>query len=48
MTVWDLETIYQVPLILKEQGLLDVLTRGLGLDQLPLTPERIKKGCPTS
>ncbi|KAH8690890.1 CTP synthase [Talaromyces proteolyticus] len=44
MTVWDMETIYQVPLILNEQGLLDVLTRGLRLDKLELAPSMVQKG----
>jgi CTP synthase len=44
MTVWDMESIYQVPLILEEQGLLDVLSRGLALDKLPLPAPRIEKG----
>jgi CTP synthase len=44
MTVWDMESIYQVPLILKEQGLLDVLSRGLRLDKLELPAPRLHQG----
>ncbi|KAL1877085.1 hypothetical protein VTK73DRAFT_8893 [Phialemonium thermophilum] len=44
MTVWDMDTIYQVPLILRDQGLLEVLTRGLRLDKLDLSPSRTEKG----
>ena len=44
ITVWDLETIYQVPLMLQDQGLLHVLTAGLGLDKLSLSEPRIQQG----
>ncbi|KAI9152069.1 CTP synthase [Paramyrothecium foliicola] len=44
MAVWDMDTIYQVPLILKDQGLLDVLARGLRLDKLDLPAPRVEQG----
>ncbi|CAJ2508804.1 Uu.00g138300.m01.CDS01 [Anthostomella pinea] len=42
--VHDMETIYQVPLLLHEQGLLQLLRRGLELDKLTLASENITKG----
>ncbi|KAI1484430.1 CTP synthase N-terminus-domain-containing protein [Biscogniauxia mediterranea] len=44
ITVRDIETIYQVPLLLEEQGLLDRLREGLMLDQLPPPPTLVEKG----
>ncbi len=44
MTIWDMDTIYQVPLILRDQGLLEVLTHGLKLDQLALSAPRLEQG----
>jgi CTP synthase len=44
MAVWDMPTIYQVPLTLREQGLLDVLSRGLRLDKLALSAPRLQQG----
>ena len=40
----DMETIYQVPLLLQEQGLLNVLKKGLALDKPVLAPMEIQKG----
>lgn len=40
----DLETIYQVPLLLEEQGLLKVLQKGLNLGNPPKSPAMIQKG----
>ncbi|KAK4193894.1 putative CTP synthase [Podospora australis] len=42
--VHDMETVYQVPLLLEEQGLLKLLRKGLALDQVSLSPERIANG----
>ena len=42
--VHDMETVYQVPLLLQEQGLLQLLRKGLELDKLPLSTERVTKG----
>jgi CTP synthase len=39
-----METIYQVPLLLEEQGLLRLLQRGLALDKLALSPVMVQKG----
>ncbi|KAI4869284.1 CTP synthase [Hypoxylon rubiginosum] len=44
VTVRDIETIYQVPLLLEEQGLLARLREALLLDQLSLPPSLIHKG----
>ncbi|KAL7628191.1 CTP synthase ura7 [Parahypoxylon ruwenzoriense] len=44
VTVRDIETIYQVPLLLEEQGLLDRLREALMLDQLSLPPTLVSKG----
>src|SRR5436305_2036837 len=44
VTVRDMETIYQVPLLLEEQGLLNRLRETLMLDQLTLPPTLINKG----
>ncbi|KAL7946916.1 CTP synthase N-terminus domain-containing protein [Trichoderma barbatum] len=42
--VHDMETIYQVPLLLHEQGLLQRLRTGLGLDSLTFTPAMAASG----
>ncbi|KAH7325100.1 CTP synthase N-terminus-domain-containing protein [Stachybotrys elegans] len=42
--VRDMETIYQVPLLLEQEGLLKILQKGLALDKEPLTPARVQKG----
>lgn len=39
-----METIYQVPLLLGEQGLLKLLQKGLALDKLALSPAMVQKG----
>lgn len=39
-----METIYQVPLLLEEQGLLKLLQKGLALDNSVLPPAAIQKG----
>ena len=39
-----METIYQVPLLLEEQGLLKLLQKGLALDKAVLSAERVEKG----
>lgn len=39
-----METVYHVPLLLREQGLLKLLTKGLDLDKLSVAPESIAKG----
>ncbi|ORY69770.1 CTP synthase N-terminus-domain-containing protein [Pseudomassariella vexata] len=41
--VRDMETIYQVPLLLEEQGLLRLLRKGLALDK-PALPPMVQKG----
>ena len=40
----DMETVYQVPLLLHEQGLLQRLRTGLELDKLPMSPAVATKG----
>lgn len=42
--VRDMETIYQVPLLLEEQGFHKILQKGLALDKPTWDPEMIKKG----
>jgi CTP synthase len=42
--VRDMDTIYQVPLLLEEEGLLQLLRKGLALDKVDLPPARIQKG----
>lgn len=42
--VRNMDTIYQVPLLLEEEGLLKLLKRGLALDQVELSPARVQKG----
>ncbi|KAK6958125.1 CTP synthase [Daldinia eschscholtzii] len=44
VTVRDIETIYQVPLLLEEQGLLHRLREALMLDQLSIPPALVHKG----
>ncbi|KAI0140183.1 CTP synthase [Hypoxylon sp. NC0597] len=44
LTVRDIETIYQVPLLLEDQGLLDRLREALMLDQLSLPHTMVNKG----
>lgn len=39
-----METVYHVPLLLHEQGLLKLLTKGLDLGKLSAGPERVAKG----
>jgi CTP synthase len=39
-----METIYQVPLLLEEEGLLKVLQKGLALDKPVLSPGMVEKG----
>lgn len=40
----DMETIYQVPLLLRDEGLLNLLKEGLALDKTPLSEDRVKNG----
>ncbi|KAF5010333.1 hypothetical protein FDECE_3508 [Fusarium decemcellulare] len=42
--VRNMDTIYQVPLLLQEEGLLSLLQKGLALEQTVLSPERVQKG----
>ncbi|RKU40084.1 CTP synthase ura7 [Coniochaeta pulveracea] len=42
--VHDMETIYQVPLLLHDEGLLQQLLKKLGLDKLTLQPAQVSKG----
>jgi CTP synthase len=42
--VRDMETIYQVPLLLEEEGLLKVLQKGLALHKPALSPLMVQKG----
>ncbi|KAJ3547324.1 hypothetical protein NM208_g1566 [Fusarium decemcellulare] len=42
--VRNMDTIYQVPLLLQEEGLLSLLQKGLALQQTVLSPERVQKG----
>ncbi|KAK4204149.1 putative CTP synthase [Triangularia verruculosa] len=42
--VHDMETIYQVPVLLEEQGLLKLLRKGLQLDNIPLDASRKAEG----
>ncbi|KAL2754372.1 hypothetical protein ACRALDRAFT_2108544 [Sodiomyces alcalophilus JCM 7366] len=42
--VRNMETIYQVPILLEEQGLLKLLQKGLALDKPVLSPTMVQKG----
>lgn len=42
--VRNMETIYQVPMLLEQEGLHKLLREGLGLDKLPLEPKMVKDG----
>lgn len=42
--VHDMETIYQVPLLLHDEGLLQQLQKKLGLDTLTISPAAVSKG----
>ncbi|KAK3357124.1 CTP synthase [Lasiosphaeria hispida] len=42
--VRNMETIYQVPLLLEQEGLLKLLQSGLALDEATLSPARVQKG----
>ncbi|KAF7557038.1 hypothetical protein G7046_g6144 [Stylonectria norvegica] len=44
LEVRDIETLYQVPLLLEEQGLRERLREGLMLDDLALSPSSVQKG----
>ncbi|XDG10493.1 hypothetical protein ABKA04_010108 [Annulohypoxylon sp. FPYF3050] len=44
LTVRDIETIYQVPLLLEDQGLLERLREGLMLDELTPSSTMVNKG----
>jgi CTP synthase len=44
IAVHDMETIYQVPILLEEQGLLPLFKEALELDQLSLDPTLVQKG----
>jgi len=42
--VRNMDTIYQVPLLLEQEGLLNLLKTGLALDKTDLTPARVQQG----
>ncbi|KAH7134348.1 UTP-ammonia ligase [Dactylonectria macrodidyma] len=42
--VRNMDTIYQVPLLLEEEGLLKLLVKGLALDKANVSPVMVKKG----
>ncbi|KAK3321012.1 CTP synthase [Cercophora scortea] len=42
--VRNMDTIYQVPLLLEEEGLLQLLKKGLALEKVELSPARVEKG----
>jgi CTP synthase len=42
--VRDMETIYQVPMLLEQEGLLKLLQKGLALDKITLSPAQVKQG----
>ncbi|KAJ1971706.1 CTP synthase ura7 [Dimargaris xerosporica] len=44
MAVHDCNSVYHVPLLLESQGLLQVLTKRLALDTIPVSPRRLKFG----
>ncbi|KAI0132072.1 CTP synthase [Xylariales sp. AK1849] len=44
IVVRDMQTIYQVPLLLEEQGLIPLLRSTLHLDELPLSPKMLQQG----
>ncbi|RDA94745.1 hypothetical protein CP533_6729 [Ophiocordyceps camponoti-saundersi (nom. inval.)] len=46
-SVRDMPTIYQVPILLEEQGLPELLRRALVLDKVPLSPALVAKGAET-
>jgi CTP synthase len=47
IAVRDMPTIYQVPLLLEDQGLLNLLRASLELDKVTLAPALVKKGAET-
>ncbi|PHH58516.1 hypothetical protein CDD81_5542 [Ophiocordyceps australis] len=47
VAVRDMPTIYQVPILLEQQGLLDLLRQTLSLEQVALTPSLVAKGAET-
>ncbi|KAM0263147.1 hypothetical protein ACHAQJ_001300 [Trichoderma viride] len=42
--VRDMDTIYQVPMLLEQEGLLKLLQKGLALDKLSMSPTQLKEG----
>lgn len=44
MSVCNMDTVYQVPLLLEAQGLHKALRAGLALDQVTMAPEQAQKG----
>ncbi|RDL36730.1 CTP synthase [Venustampulla echinocandica] len=44
LTVRDMKTVYEVPLLLEQQGLLNLFTGALQLDKLAISPARVEKG----
>jgi CTP synthase len=44
VAVRDMETVYQVPLLLEQQGLVDLLREALVLDKLTVSPALVDKG----
>lgn len=42
--VHDMETIYQVPLLLQEQGLLELLEKGLAFNKITINQDLVNKG----
>ncbi|KAI9739915.1 MAG: CTP synthase ura7 [Claussenomyces sp. TS43310] len=44
ITVRDMQTVYQVPLLLEQQGLVNLLTGSLLLDKLTIPPALVDKG----
>ncbi|PHH78522.1 hypothetical protein CDD80_6711 [Ophiocordyceps camponoti-rufipedis] len=47
VAVRDMPTIYQVPILLEQQGLLELLRHALILDKVPLSPALVTKGAET-
>src|ERR1700761_8138287 len=44
IVVRDMPSIYQVPVLLEDQGLVPLLRQGLNLDSLPISKPLIQKG----
>lgn len=44
IAVRDMQTVYQVPMLLEQQGLVNLFKSGLNLDQFAIAPAQVQKG----